>query len=1078
MLNNRYPAALALLFALQGSQPAARDELLWQYRNLGKAYYEDPTTHNEAVEEFKKAVALAPGSVRDRLNYGLALLRAGDSDQGIAELEKVQRQDAALPHTWFNLGVAYKKKGDYKRAIEQFQRMAQLAPDEPVTRYNLGLLYRLGGDNQGAMKQFETAAQLDPNFVAPRFQMFDIWREAENTAETERALAEFQRVKKKQEGPDPAAEDPNWSYYSEIYDPIEARASNAPAVPVAFRERPLAGKTDPATSGMLVLDADADGVPDLLVWSSQGIRLYRSGTDPVESALPGIRDIVSVAAGDYNNDGFPDLCIVTKTGAALYLNEKGAFHKDARQPSGLNGAWAKAVWLDYDHDYDLDLLLLGEHSLLLRNQGPAGFQDHTADFPFAKGRPIDAVAFRVVPDTKGYDLVVSYGDHPAVLYRDMLAATFKAEPLEALPAGAASILPYDFDRNSWTDLAFVSGGKLTLLRNRNGKFTPLDLHPAAESAVFADLGDTGVASLVASAEVFHNDGLDRFVQPAAPAGMGKAVRWAAADFNSDGRMDLAAVRPDGSIHLLLNQASTQNHWLAVSLEGVKNLKRPPGAEVEVKAGPLYQKLIYEGAPLLFGLGPHKQADTIRVSWPNGMIQNKTAVAANEKVPYKEAPRLSGSCPMIFTWNGRRFEFLTDVLGVAPLGARSGDGRYFPVDHDEYVQIPAGAIVPRGGRYDIRITEELSEVTYLDRVRLVAVDHPAGIEVFTNDKWKSPPFPDFRLFGAGRRIYPRAARDGQGRDVLPAIARRDRVYASGFRRNYAGVARMHSLELDFAGAAPRNRAVLVLNGWVDWADGSTFYAAAQEGAGLIPPYLQVKDSAGRWRTVIDDMGMPSGKTKTIAVDLTGKFLSASREVRIVTNLCVYWDEIFLAEDAGRPPARLTPVDAVSADLHFRGFSEAGIDPERRQPEYFDYAKVSPVSQWNPTPGFYTRYGNVRELLAGADDRLVIMGSGDELRLSFDAAALPPLSAGWTRDFLLFVDGWAKDRDANTAYSQTVEPLPFHNMSSYPYPAPEAYPSDSAHQRYQEEWNTRPARRLIAPLVTERRLLMRPSASPGS
>jgi hypothetical protein len=107
--------------------------------------------------------------------------------------------------------------------------------------------------------------------------------------------------------------------------------------------------------------------------------------------------------------------------------------------------------------------------------------------------------------------------------------------------------------------------------------------------------------------------------------------------------------------------------------------------------------------------------------------------------------------------------------------------------------------------------------------------------------------------------------------------------------------------------------------------------------------------------------------------------------------------------------------------------------------------------------------VRELLDQIDDRLVIMGSGDELRLSLDAASIPPLPTGWFRDFLLLVDGWAKDRDANTAYSQTVEPLPFHAMSRYPYPAPEAYPNDPADEAYRKEWNTRPALRLIRSLA---------------
>ena len=131
--------------------------------------------------------------------------------------------------------------------------------------------------------------------------------------------------------------------------------------------------------------------------------------------------------------------------------------------------------------------------------------------------------------------------------------------------------------------------------------------------------------------------------------------------------------------------------------------------------------------------------------------------------------------------------------------------------------------------------------------------------------------------------------------------------------------------------------------------------------------------------------------------------------------------------------------------------------------------TPLSYWNPTPGRYTRYGDVRELLSEVDDRYVPMGSGDEIQLRLNARALPPIPEGWTRDYLLKVDGWAKDRDANTAFSQTVEPLPFHAMSAYPYPANERYPSDPEHQAYLKNYNTRPALRLVRPLVSEPRPL---------
>jgi hypothetical protein len=255
----------------------------------------------------------------------------------------------------------------------------------------------------------------------------------------------------------------------------------------------------------------------------------------------------------------------------------------------------------------------------------------------------------------------------------------------------------------------------------------------------------------------------------------------------------------------------------------------------------------------------------------------------------------------------------------------------------------------------------------------------------------------------------------------------------------------------------------MNGWVDWADGSTFLGASQSGKGLIFPYLQVKDAAGNWQTVVKDMGIPSGKPKTIVVDLAGKFLSASRQVRIVTNLCVYWDDIFLIPDSGAPRTRLTPLNAQSAEVHFRGFSRPVIDPARRHPEKFLYDDVRPISNWNPTAGLYTRYGDVTPLVTKPDDRMVVMGSGDELSLEFSASSLPALPAGWSRDYLLLVDGWAKDADANTAFSQSVLPLPFHGMSAYPYRKDEHFPNDPQHAQYIREYLTRPALRLIRPLA---------------
>jgi len=1006
-------AVLVCALFLPAAEVSPLEDRLWEHRNLGKAFYENPDTHVQAVTELHAAFELKQDSVRDRINYGLALLRAGQTDAGVAELVEAQRQDPTKPHTWFNLGIAYKHAGDYDKSIEQFQGMLKLVPGEAVAHYNLASVLRSKGETEAALPEFLEAERLNPNLAGPHFQLFSLYQRAQKRDDAARERQAFEEVKKRTEGA-AVPEDMEWCIFAELYDPPEPRLTAA-LEPTRYDDKIVSTGWD-ASAHLLPIDTQGDGRPDLLVWSRYRVELLKRGVEvDKESGLAGLKDVLSIAAGDYDNDGLQDLCVVTTGGVALFHNNKGAFAKAADLLT--TGGVTAAVWLDFDHDNDLDLLLFGPGPALLRNVGGGKFEDKTALFPFVKGKALDALVTAVRIDTAARDLVVSYEDRPATLYRDKLNGVFEASDLTALAAGASRLKALDFNHDGLLDI--------------------VSYYPQ-------------VVALRNSGSAFERD------ETAKPPHAG-----AYADFNGDKREDVASLAADGSVHLALN-ASPQERWMSVRLTGVKNIKTAPGATVEMKAGAYYEKKIYAGVPLAFAVDGHADADTIRITWSNGLIQNEPHQKL-EALTIPEAQRLSGSCPMIFTWDGDRYQFVTDVMGVAPLGASSGDGNYFPVDHDEYVQIAGAALKPQNGNYRLQITEELHEVSYLDQVQLIAVDHPAGTAIYTNDKFKSPPYPEFRLFGAREKIHPLRALDSHGVDVTSRVAKLDHAYPDSFQRDVAGVAELHTLDLDFGKAASDNRAALILNGWVDWADGSTFLRASQTSQGLVFPYLQVKDKAGHWKTVVEDMGIPSGKPKTIAVDLTGKFLSSSREVRILTNLCVYWDEIFLIDNARAPQTKLTALNASSGDVHFRGFSRTVIDPARVQPERFVYSDVRAVSNWNPTPGMYTRYGDVTALVQNVDDRMVIMGSGDELTLEYPAAFLPAPPAGWTRDFLLKVDGWAKDADANTAFSETVLPLPFHAMSAYPYKAAEHFPQDSEHAEYLRDYLTRPALRLIRPLV---------------
>ncbi len=1000
----RNVAALLLGFALFSASPY--EDRLWHLRNLGKAFYENPTTQTQAVEQFKQALALNPSAARERVNYGLALLKAGEIPAGIAELEKAQKQDPSIPHTWFNLGVQAKRAGEYERGITQMRGMLKLVPGDAKAHHNLAALLKLDGKPAEALKEFETASRLGPNLAGPHFQLYNAYRQAGRAADAARELASFQEVKKRQAG-QPITEDMESSEFSEIFDRIDLPAAKLPQV--QFAEKGLAtGVTGIAAVGS-----------DLVSWNASGVKTFRAGA-LVRNGFESLKNVVALEAGE-------DVCVITTEGAAIYRAEKGVYKNlEIALPEGI---YRKAIWLDYDHDYDLDLMLLGDKPVLMRNNGDGTYTETTKAFPFVPGKPLNAVHFALHAETAARDLVVSYSDREGVLYEDLLNGQFRATPLPGIKAGETSLFAADFNHDSFIDLA-ASG---TFLLNHDGRLEAAALPSGVNATVSAAFGDWIGTSL-------------------APVHTALALEW-----------NLADLAQDGTVRYFENLTAPKEHWLKIGLKGVKNVKSASTATVEVKAGATYNKKVHVNGPLWFPLAAYAEADTVRITWPNGLIQNEPRKKANEALTIVEAERLSGSCPMIFTWNGTGFEFITDVLGVAPLGASSADGKYFPVDHDEYIQIPGRALREKDGEYEVRITEELHEVSYLDQVQLTAVDHSATSEIFTNDKFKSPPFPEFRLFGVTRRVYAATARDGHGNDVRAALLRHDLQYPDAFARNLAGTAELHTLDLDFTGAAANGSAVLLLNGWVDWADGSTFLGESQrKGGGLVFPYLQMKDAAGEWRTVVEDMGIPSGKPKTITVDLTGKWLSLKREVRIVTNLCVYWDEIFLSEEVAAPQVRLTAMDARKADLHYRGFSTPVIHPARKQPERFDYAKPMPLTMWNPTPGMYTRYGDVTELVTSVDDRLLIMGAGDEVTLHYSSHALPPLPAGWRRDFLLLVDGWAKDADPNTAFGQTVEPLPFHGMSAYPYPKEENFPAAATHQKYRRDYLTRPALRLIRPL----------------
>src|SRR6185437_3121909 len=566
ILSRRFAGVLlfsAVMLAADSNPPSNVHDLVWHHRNLGKAFYENPMTQLKAVDEFRAAMELTSGSTRDETNYGLALLRAGRTNEAIAELLKVQKEDSSIPHTWFNLGMAFKKEFDHQRAIEQLEGMLKLVPDEPVSHYNLGVEYKLVGKPDQALAHFETAARLNPNFAAPHFQLYNAYREMGRKNDAARELDAFNEIKKRKAGA-AVPEDPEWSVYAEIFDKVELNEAfdreNAATPPFSFAPRKVMEGVDPSTAGMAVIDSNGNGKPDVLVWSRNGISLLKNGSVKVEnSGLEGLKDVVSVSPGDFNNDGLTDLAVVTTSEVRLYLNQGGKFEPyPAKIPPGT---FTKALWVDYDHDYDLDLVLLGSKSVLLRNDGAAGFSDQTSRFPFVPGRALDAAMFDLFPDNNETDLAVLYDDGSMVVYHDKLLGHFEAQSLSSRFPGGSSVQAFDINNDGWTDLLLMTAKGVRLLINDQGKLTEKAGPQENGPFTLADLANRSLADLIIGSSVYRNVGSGKFGKT--PAELPKSVALAQADFDGDGRLDLAVVTTDGAVQVIKNQTATTNNFMGV-----------------------------------------------------------------------------------------------------------------------------------------------------------------------------------------------------------------------------------------------------------------------------------------------------------------------------------------------------------------------------------------------------------------------------------------------------------------------------------------------------------------------------------
>ena len=843
---------------------------------------------------------------------------------------------------------------------------------------------------------------------------------------------------------------------------------------------------------VFLMDYDNDGNLDLYTTVSNGVMLYRNAGKsfvPEQVFTEDKKRHIVVAVADVNKDGVQDLLLqspcmgicryeqVTDTALVIYTLVEA--NPVVEQTNLL-------FPVDFDHDGDLDLLSGESNITMYRNNGDEAKEPFTdvSEQTFVKAgdtQHIPDAAFSADFDDDGdIDIFMTHRKTGCTLYDNLRQGRLRAITNETgIPQDihytAAAIGDYDNDGD--IDIFLATAERPHLYLNR-GDASFVD-DPRLEVGVRGisrtllkniDYDNDGFVDLWVSGKdgmfMFRNDGTGRFTETDGIVPMEKGGAGAVGDYDNDGDLDLFFINDKGQLRVLQNNGGNQNNWIQVRLEGIttgnnKVNRDGIGSKLEVKVSDLYQLQYVSQQVAHFGLGAFDVADVVRVVWTNGVPQNVIQPKAKQRILEKQI--LKGSCPFLYVYDGEKYQFVTDLLWRAPLGLVTAMGFVAPDETRDFIKISASQIQPKSGKYSIQITEELWETAYFDMVKLIAVDHPVNTDIFVNEQYTPPPFSEFKIYGVSEKLYPKSAVNHKGEDVSDALKEIDYNYAVEHAPGpYQGVVEPHAIILDLGNVSGDAPVTLYLNGWIFPTDTSINVALSQNPT-IAPrfPSVAVKDKTGKWKNVIDMIGIPAGKNKTITIDLTGKFLSDDRHVRIETDMQIYWDAVFFTVGEQNVPMKITEMNPDSADLHYRGFSEM-YRPNPHAPHLFDYQKVTKVGQWRDLAGFYTRYGDVSPLLQAVDDMYVILNAGDEITVEFDAARLPPLKSGWTRDFILYSDGWDKDGDINTLTSQTVEPLPFHGMSAYPYPKTEHYPNDEAHQRYRIEYNTRRVTHQLPPL----------------
>ncbi len=1018
----------------------------------------------EAIAALRKAVVLNPQNLRAIYRLAEETERQGD-ENGAADVQQLmQKILTAQPDNLaalLELSRVAAKRGDaatLKSAVAQISTRSSAWP--PEVQHQLA-----------AVQSAASGADLHPAATQTTFLRNVMMR-----------VPEYRQSLTAIKAP-PGDEAEPFTHFLRLESPVFRPAPADTAL--TFNLQPLSNlgpSNSEKWSWIGAIPLGSAGAPVVAAASAREVRLSTGATIPFPGGVSNVAPLPEgVVPVDFNYDFKTDLVLAGAGGVRLLRQDNPNTFTDvtgqAKLPKPVVNARYTGAWaVDIEADGDLDLVLGTKDGIptVLRNNGDGTF---LPIHPFAGISGVTGFAWADLDGDGNPDAAIIDGAGKLHVFMNLRQGQFQERPLPPGLLSVKAVAVADANNDGILDLLAVQAdGAIIRISDKNEGQS----WETAEIARVAS-GSTYLAGEVRLhvADLDNNGALDLLLSPTtATPGATEALVWLgdangsftllthpevpalvfdAADLGNDGHLDLLGLSADGQPLRGLNQSPKNYHWQVVrphAVQAVGDQRINPfgvGGEIEIRSGLLVQKQPITGPQLHFGLGEQTETEVVRVIWPNGTVRAEFGVKADQDVVTEQ--RLKASCPFLFAYNGKEMEFVKDAvpwgsaigLRINTLGSAqiAATGEWYKIGRDQ--------LVPHDGFYDIRVTAELWEVYYYDYLALMTVDHPVGTEVFVDERFVIPP----AKLGITTVATPHAiarAMDDTGQDVTDLVSTLDGKAVSSFGRGqFQGVTRDHYLEVDLGDDAPKSGPLyLIAQGSIHDTESSVNVAITQgsrwRAHGLS---VEVPDGRGGWVTAQDNLGFPAGRKKTILFNLTNVFRPGTpRKVRLRTNLEIYWDLIRWAKGAPDEPLKETTLDPSVADLHYRGYSVMQMPVGAGAPEVPDYNRIEGTKQhWRDLIGYYTRYGDIRELLTTINDRYVIVNSGDEMSLRFPEQPPPP--AGWVRDFVIKGDGWIKDGDFNSTFSKTVLPLPYHAKNEYTT-RPGALEDEWVYRQHPEDW----------------------------